>query len=88
MHGRLDSWILSQYCRNALPWHRVDQLVKSAQNETLLWLAGMNCMKIRTHCKAENLMAQHSETRICILEVELEMDASQTVKEQKCWVLT
>ena len=26
-----------------------DQLV-SAQNETLLWLAGMNYVKIRTHC--------------------------------------
>ena len=24
----------------------------SAQNETLLWLAGMNYEKIRTHCKA------------------------------------
>ena len=33
-------------------------------------------------------MAQHGETRISKLEVELKMDASQTVKEEKCWVLT
>ena len=32
-------------------------------------------------CKAEHFMAQQGETRICILEVELKMDASQTVKE-------
>ena len=30
---------------------------------------------------AEHLMAQHGETKIYILEVELKMDASQTVKE-------
>ena len=29
----------------------VAQLV-SAQNQVLLWLAGMNYVKIRTHCKA------------------------------------
>ena len=38
-------------------------------------------MKIRTHCNAEHLMAQHGETRIYVLEVELKMDARQTVKE-------
>ena len=38
-------------------------------------------MKIRTHCNAEHLMAQHGETGIYVLEVELKMDARQTVKE-------
>ena len=32
-------------------------------------------------CNAEHLMAQHGETRIYVLEVELKMDARQTVKE-------
>ena len=41
----------------------------------------MNYVEIWTRCKAEHLIAQHGETRIYILEVELEMDASQTVKE-------
>ena len=57
----------------------VAQLV-SAQNQVLLWLAGMNYVKIRTHCKAYYL-AQHGETRNYGLETELKMDASQTVKE-------
>ena len=88
VHDRLDCWILLQSCRNTLLWHTVDQPVRSAQNETLSWLAGMNCVKIRTHCKAKHLMAQNDEGRIYILEVELKMDAIQTVKEWKCWVFT
>ena len=36
------------------------------------------CVEIETHCKDEHLMAQHGETRIYILEVELKIDASQT----------
>ena len=36
-------WILSQNRRNTLSLHTVDQLVKSAKNETLLWLAGIKC---------------------------------------------
>ena len=55
--------------------------MRGAQNEMLLWLAGMNCVEIRTHCKAKHLMAQHGETRIYMLEVELKMDASKKVKE-------
>ena len=31
-------------------------------SETLLWLMEMECVKIRTHCKAEHLKAQHGET--------------------------
>ena len=31
-------------------WHIVAQLV-TAQNEILLWLEGMNYVKIRAHCK-------------------------------------
>ena len=31
--------------------------------------------------KASHLMAQHGETRNYVLEAELKMDASQTVKE-------
>ena len=41
MHARLGSWI----SRNAVPWHTVVQLV-SVQNETLLWLVGMNYAKM------------------------------------------
>ena len=37
----------------------------------LLWLAEIYCVKIQTNCKAEHLLAQHRETRIYILEVEL-----------------
>ena len=33
VHAGLDFWILSQNCRNALPWHTVDKLVRSTQNE-------------------------------------------------------
>ena len=33
-------------------------------------------------------MAEHGETRIYVLEAELKMDASETVKEWKHWVLT
>ena len=40
----------------------------------------MNYVKIRTHCKAKHLMAQHGELRNYVLEAELKMDASQTVK--------
>ena len=29
-------WILSQNCRNTLPFHTVDQLVSSAKNERLV----------------------------------------------------
>ena len=43
--------VSSQNCRNTLPLHTVGQLVRSAKNETLLWLAGLKCVKIRTHCK-------------------------------------
>ena len=50
------------------------------QNEMLLWLAGTNYVKIRTHCEAQHLMAQHGETRIDVFEAELNMDASQTVR--------
>ena len=39
------------------------------------------CVEIRYNIKAEPLMAQHGETRIYILEVELKMDAGQAVKE-------
>ena len=39
------------------------------------------CVEIQTHCKAEHSMTQYVETRIYILEVELKMDPSQTVKE-------
>ena len=37
-------------------------------------------MKIRINSKASHLMAQHGERRIYILEAELNMDTSQTVK--------
>ena len=32
-------------------------------------------------------MTQHEETRICILEVELKIDARQNVKRKECLVL-
>ena len=64
-----------------MQWHKADQLVRSAQNETLLWLAGKNCVEIQPHCKAKHLMALHGETRIYILEVELKMDDGKTVKK-------
>ena len=75
VHARLGCWI----SKNTLPWHIVTQLV-SAQIEALVWLAGINYVKIQTHCKAENLMAQNGETRNYTLEAELKMDANQTVK--------
>ena len=50
-------WILSQNCRNTLPLHTVDQIASSAKNGRLLWLEGMKCVKIPTHCKAEHLIA-------------------------------
>ena len=81
MHARLGCWILQQNCKNTLPWHTVHQKVRSAQNEKLLWLAGMSCVEIQTHCKAQHLMVQHGEMRISILKIKLKMDASQTVKE-------
>ena len=76
LHNRFDCWIV----RDTLPWHIVAQLV-SAQNETLLWLAAMNYVKLRTHCKAQHLMAKHGKTRNYILEADLRMDASQNLKE-------
>ena len=33
-------------------------------------------------------MVQHGEMRNYVLKTELKMDASHTVKEQSCWVLT
>ena len=45
--------------------------MRSTQNERLLWLIGMDCVKTGTHCKAEHLMAQHGKTRIYMMEVEL-----------------
>ena len=44
VHTGLDCWILSQNCRNILPWYTVAQLV-SAQKDTLLWLAGWTMWK-------------------------------------------
>ena len=73
--------ILSENCRNTLPLHKVDQLASSAKNERLLQLAGMECVKIRTYCKAKHLTAQCSERRIYVLEAELKKDASQTVNK-------
>ena len=84
VHTRLHYWIL---LHSWSQWHSVDQLVRNAQNEKLLWLAGMNCVEIWTQCKAKHLMAPDGET-IYILEVELKIEASQTMKEWKCWVLT
>ena len=37
-------------------------------------------MEIQTHCEAYCL-AKHGQTKNCVLEAELKMDASQTVKE-------
>ena len=47
----LDS-ISSQNDEDRLPLHTVGKLVGSAKNETLVWLAGIKCVKIRTHCNA------------------------------------
>ena len=52
----------------------------NAQSKMLLWLAGMNYVKIQTHCEAYYL-AQRGEMKNYVLEAELKMDASQTVKE-------
>ena len=38
-------------------------------------------MKIGTHCKTKHIVAQHGETGNYLLEAELKMDTSQTVKE-------
>ena len=38
-------------------------------------------MKIGTYCKDKHLMAQHDETRMYIVEVQLKKDVSKTVKE-------
>ena len=46
------NWISSQNCINTLPLHKVDQLVMSTKNETLLWLVGIKNVKIQTRCKA------------------------------------
>ena len=43
--------ISSQNRRNTLPLHTVGQLVKIAKNEMLLWLVGIKCVEIQTHCK-------------------------------------
>ena len=88
VHATFDCWILSQNWRNTLTWHTFDKLVESAWNGMLMWLAGINYVKVRTRCKAQHLMAHHGKVRIYIIKVELKMDASQTVKEWKCWVLT
>ena len=40
------------YLIDKLVGHAVDKQVRSVQNESLLWLARMIHMKIRTHCKA------------------------------------
>ena len=50
-------WILSQNCRNTLPLLIVDQLLRRAKYEMLLWLAGIKCEKIQTYCKAIHLIA-------------------------------
>ena len=39
-------WILSQNCKNTLCFHTVDQLVRNPENEMLLWLVGIKCVKI------------------------------------------
>ena len=41
--GRLSCWI----SRNTLLWHITAQLVSAQQNETLLWLVGMNYVKFK-----------------------------------------
>ena len=46
------NWISSQNCINTLPLHKVDQLVMSTKNETLLWLVGIKNVKIQTRYKA------------------------------------
>ena len=51
------------------------------QNEMLFWLAGMNYVKIRTHCRAQNLMTQHGETWNCVFEAELKMDTRMLAVE-------
>ena len=50
-------------------------------SETLLWLTEMECVKIRTHYKAEHQKAQHGETGACVLKAEPKMDANKVVKE-------
>ena len=89
VHARLDYYILSQSCRNALLWHAVAQLV-SAENETLLWLMGMNYVKIRNYCNGTTFrgLTFNWESRISALQAELKTDASETVKEWKYCVLT
>ena len=52
MHARLEYWIWSQNCRNTLLWYECSTSESTLwkTNEMLLWLVGMNYVKIRTHC--------------------------------------
>ena len=68
-------WILWQNGRNTLPLHVVDHLVRSVENEMIMWLAGIKFVKVKY------LIVQDGETRICLLEAELKIDASQTVNK-------
>ena len=43
--------ILSWNCGNKSPMHNVDELLRNAENERLLSLAGMKGVKIPTYCK-------------------------------------
>ena len=53
----------------------------STSEEKLLWMAGIICAKIQTHCKAIYLIVQRGETSIYIRDTELKMDASYIVNE-------
>ena len=46
-------WIIG-FCHKAAEKHFLDIVIQpvSAQNETLLCLVGMNCVKIRNHCNS------------------------------------
>ena len=45
-------WILSQNCRNTLPLHTVNQLMRSPKNHTVLWLAIVKRVWKFESCKA------------------------------------
>ena len=71
-------WILSQNYRNTLLLKTADQLVRSAKIRRFCgWMTGIKYAKIKIHSKGYTC----DETRICILEAELKMDASQTINE-------
>ena len=53
-----------------------------------LWLAGIECVDIWAYRRAYYLIAQRDETKIYILETQLEIDDSQTVNGLKCWTQT